>query len=307
MINNSAKISVICVLYYSSHLLSKLIQNIKGIIGDQLGEIIFVNNSKRDNVTNYNDEIVKVFVPQSNLGYGGAINYGVAVAKYENLLLINPDLELIRFDLNIDENALFLIGGFNPEMPFGNSFPTLLRDTLRITFRRFFPFHFLDFIIDVPHQYIDNKAENNTVDYVSGSLLFTNKRSFQTINGFDTAFFLFYEEIDICKRAKSKGVDVFISKSITYNHTIRNSASSLDTSDLKIYSELSSFSLYHKKYHSNYYFLANLFIFLFIIIFYPIVLIINKVIIDNSYFKKRKRIMKIYCDYFIYRRKYEAN
>lgn len=44
------------------------------------------------------------------------------------------------------------------------------------------------------------------LDWVSGAALFVSQETFQSVGGFDEAFFLYFEDVDLCVRAKQEGV-----------------------------------------------------------------------------------------------------
>ncbi len=54
-------------------------------------------------------------------------------------------------------------------------------------------------------QYDDNMA----VTWASGSCFFVRKSAFQSLGGFDDSFFMHFEEIDFCLRAKNEGHEVW--------------------------------------------------------------------------------------------------
>lgn len=288
-------ISVIVILYYSEHLLKELLDNLRNVIGSDLGEIILVNNSKHENLDDYKSELVKVVYNEKNYGYGAGMNLGVSLAKYDSLLLINPDLRLERFNFVTCQDKPFLVGGFNNALPYGSNFPSLCRDTLRITIKRIFPFNCLNFVLDVPHTKIIK--DRQYVDYFSGSLILTNRNTFNLLNGFDPNFFLFYEEIDLCKRAAEKKIKVFITKEVEYSHKLSSSASNIDVSAFKIECELNSFFKYHEKYSGKLTVLARYFMIAFILILYPFFILMS-LIISGRYIKSRQKLFGAYFRYF---------
>jgi len=288
-------ISVIVVLFYSKHLLEGLLNNLRDVIGSSLGEIILVNNSKQENLDDYKGERIKIINSEINLGYGAGMNLGVSLARCERLLLINPDLSLEKFEYVINPNIFFLAGGYNTAVPYGSIFPSILRDTLRITIKRIFPFKYLNFILNVPHTKIIQELQN--VDYFSGSLLITNKKTFSSINGFDPNFFLFYEEIDLCKRAKNKGINIFITQEVKYVHAISSIASSTDVKRFRIECELFSFFKYHRRYSKRGLILTKYFIFIFSLIVYPLFYFLS-LLLNTNYLNSRKTLFKIYLNTF---------
>lgn len=56
------------------------------------------------------------------------------------------------------------------------------------------------------------------VDYVNGSFMFCRATDFNTIGGFDTNIFLFYEESDLCYRLKKKNRYTYFLPSASYLH-----------------------------------------------------------------------------------------
>jgi len=46
------------------------------------------------------------------------------------------------------------------------------------------------------------------VDEVSGAALTISRKTFEQVGGMDEGFFLFFEELDLCRRVKAKGMKV---------------------------------------------------------------------------------------------------
>src|SRR5207253_370830 len=61
---------------------------------------------------------VSIIYPEKNLGYGAGINLGVEKSKFDFILILNPDLHIEKFDVNLkDLNKEAIISGHNPKMP----------------------------------------------------------------------------------------------------------------------------------------------------------------------------------------------
>ena len=56
------------------------------------------------------------------------------------------------------------------------------------------------------------------VDWVMGSLLLIPREVFEDYRGFDPRYFLFYEEIDLCRRLRAGGLQVLYLNGFTYRH-----------------------------------------------------------------------------------------
>ncbi len=174
-------------------------------------ETIVVDNASTDGTV----EIVKRFEwvrlirnPQ-NLGFAAAVNLGAREAKGEWLLLLNPDCildenafsELYKFVRNSDEKIAII--GFqllNPDgtlQPSGRRFPKVWEFVLALLgFHRWMEarwFEGRDF------------TKVQEVDEVSGAALAIRHEVFKQVGGMDESFFLFFEELDLCRRVKAGG------------------------------------------------------------------------------------------------------
>ncbi len=62
------------------------------------------------------------------------------------------------------------------------------------------------------------KKRFQQTDFVSGSLMLIKKEVIDKIGFFDESYFLYYEEVDYCYRAKRSGFKVGIDSNVTYDH-----------------------------------------------------------------------------------------
>ncbi len=66
-----------------------------------------------------------------------------------------------------------------------------------------------------------NKEKLNDLDYVewaSGAFLCINFKSFDLVCGFDTKYFMYYEDVDLCYRLNEKGIKLRYLKNIKAIH-----------------------------------------------------------------------------------------
>lgn len=47
-------------------------------------------------------------------------------------------------------------------------------------------------------------TEPKVIDWAAGSFLMFSKRCYESLNGFDESYFMYFEDVDICKRAKQE-------------------------------------------------------------------------------------------------------
>jgi len=191
-------ITLIYVSYKSDHLIKKNIDTIK------LFNTIIVDNSNSQDLSIYinNYKKIKYINTTRNLGYGAANNIGVKNATTPYVLILNPD---IFFDIN---SVQFLykeflsyknsgVAGPSLYSPQGirrsnSSISYLKKKTYRLTFQKTI-FKKLD----------ENLAEGNfSCDYIIGCAMLFKRSFFLDIGGFDTSFFMYFEDNDICDRIK---------------------------------------------------------------------------------------------------------
>ena len=199
------KITVIVVLYRSKHLIGRLMVNIeKNIVG--VDQILLVDNSDED-LSEFESSTVSVLRPGSNIGYGAAINYGIKHASNELIVALNPDviIESWEFCLNDLVDCHFIASGKPREWDRIRLFPKLSYDFFRLSLQNLAaPFGFINRLSGSIA--IDKLEGAIPVEWISGALVITNKATMRILDGFDEEFFLFYEEVDLCKRACYRNV-----------------------------------------------------------------------------------------------------
>ncbi len=215
------KLSIIIVSWNVKNFLSKCLYSLYEYRKNLNIEVIVVDNNSTDGSV----EIIrnkfpdsKIIANKKNLGFAKANNQGIAVSNADLILLLNPDTEIMEGTLQkmvefMQKNEKAGIAGckhLNPDFTFQPSvrrFPNFLIILMLITkIAKIFPNNrlFLSYLA----KDIDN-SKNQQVDQVAGSFFLIKKKLIDQIENFDEKFFIWFEEVDMCKRAKNAGWQVW--------------------------------------------------------------------------------------------------
>jgi GT2 family glycosyltransferase len=157
-----------------------------------------------------------------NRGFARAVNEACRLSLGRWILLLNPDITLPE---NFVETALAQaervvaqdettgVVGFGLHNTDGSRqlscgpFPTLLTSLVGLLWpRRRRKYH-----ARAPRQ-------RCRVPWVTGCCFMVRRDCFEQLNGFDEAFFLYYEDVDFCRRAAAKGWAVWYEPAVNVTH-----------------------------------------------------------------------------------------
>jgi hypothetical protein len=211
MTDNDHEFSVIIVTHNNESDILPCIKSIKkyDIYNDI--EIIIVDNKSTDktleNIKLSDLLNIKIIKMPENKGFSVASNQGAYVCTGINLLFLNPDTIILNNIFKIareklKQNNIGCIGvkvindkGY--EMPFALRFPSKKKSILNALYRNFLNISF------TKELKIDSTDDIIECDWVLGACFFIRRDLFFKIGGFDESFFLYFEDIDFCKRIKA--------------------------------------------------------------------------------------------------------
>lgn len=187
-------ITFIIVSFRSSHIIEKCIKSINPKI-----KIIIVENSNNIQVKDYLENKflnVQVIIAKKNLGYGTGNNLGISKVDTQYAFILNPDAVL-------EENSLEKF--YKAQIFLKDDF-TILAPNLFNNYG-----YFLNSNKNINKEILE-------VDYVKGFAMLINLKKIHPKDLFDEIFFLFLEEIDLCKRIKQSGGKIFVIQNSKIHH-----------------------------------------------------------------------------------------
>jgi GT2 family glycosyltransferase len=193
-------------------------------------EIVVVDNASTDQsveMVRHNFPSVITFSNTNNLGYGAAANQGILHCSAPYVLLLNSDTCLQRGCLKalssyLDNHLRAAIVGprlINPEgllQPSCFPFPTLLPLFLQESRLE----HLIGLIPLVRDHYLRTWLHiySRVVPWILGAALAIRREAFEEIGGFDTSFYMYAEEVDLCYRLAKSGWETHFTPDATIVH-----------------------------------------------------------------------------------------
>ena len=240
--------SIIIINYNTPQLTINCINSLLSLPKPQNKEIIVVDNASADkSVETIEKEFkdrIKLIKSKVNLGFGGGNNKGAEAARGDLIVFLNSDTVVKK---DIFKSCLDI---FNKDKKVGVVSPGLKTEDGHYQAFGFglFP-TFWSIISGAQKKELSISKGGNImeVDWVSGCALMIRKDLFQELGGWDEKYFLYYEDIDLCKRVKNQGYKVLVNLKTDIIHL---GGRSLKKNKERKKHYYRSQDLYFKKHHS---------------------------------------------------------
>lgn len=230
------KLLIITVSYNSEEFIEDFIKSVLKY-KPQNSELIILDNASVDKtveiIQKYNGKL-KLIKSQENLGFSKGNNKAVKESSGEYLFFLNPDTKLVE---PIEELIDFYektpgMGVVAPKLIMGNgqiqesvkNLPTIERA-------------FQEYILGKKHaysQYVPAGNEPIEVESVYGAALLIKKDLFEKLNGFDEEFFLYYEDVDLCRKVREAIKKIYYYPGIKIKHLVGATKSDQDRYKLNL-------------------------------------------------------------------------
>ena len=235
------ELTVIIVLYNSTNIIFECLKSLSNF------SIIIVDNGKNDKLlsklNNYSN-IKKIIKTKKNLGFGNAVNLAFDHIKTEFFLVLNPDLileensivELLKIS-KADSNCAISAPYISTDKDSYSMLPEYGKSIVRNEdqFRS--------------SQMLDNlkPSGNFCAQVTKGCVLLINSKYFNDVGMFTKDYFLFWEEVDLCRKFKKKKLSVIISsKAVAFHKEGTSAKKTLSVYITRIYHSEKSPLYYYK-------------------------------------------------------------
>lgn len=164
----------------------------------------------------------------SNRGFAAACNQGAAGSRADYLLFLNPDtvattaaldgvIQLLeqQASAGVDIGGVWMEGHAGAQTLWLRAFPTartfmLQALGLRQQWTR-------DVDLGVPPR-TDDPLGPLEVSIVGGAFFAIRRPLFEALHGFDERFFMYFDEVDLCLRARERGARAMLARNVTVYH-----------------------------------------------------------------------------------------
>lgn len=164
----------------------------------------------------------------SNRGFAAACNQGAAGSRADYLLFLNPDtvattaaldgvIQLLeqQASAGVDIGGVWMEGHAGAQTLWLRAFPTartfmLQALGLRQQWTR-------DVDLGVPPRTADPLGPLE-VSIVGGAFFAIRRPLFEALHGFDERFFMYFDEVDLCRRARERGARAMLARNVTIYH-----------------------------------------------------------------------------------------
>lgn len=253
-------LSIIIVNWNTREMLQDCLASLKEHTDNNNVKVIVVDNASKDG----SSEMVKSQFPQvhlinsgGNIGFGKANNLAKPYADTQFILFLNPDTVIL--DNSIAKMVNYMkanqdVGALGCKM----RFPDGVIQPLGL---QWFPSPFTElismlFISQKTHKvlkpflpYIDPK-KNSIVSKLYGGCLMVRKSVLEKVGWFDERFFMYGEDVDLCRRTIDAGWKLFYLSDAEIIH-LCGGASGEAPSNFSVLMKCESISKLMRKYHGN--------------------------------------------------------
>lgn len=216
-------LSIIIVCFKGWERLNKCLEALNSFKGENFrAEVIVVDNKSDDDTINK----IEIRFPKFrfiynkiNGGFANGCNLGAGNASGEFLLFLNPDTVASESEIE----KLLNIAKQNPEFAILSCRQVNEKGKERVAYG---PFPSMFNLTGFQRAIFGNRMselrrqtpEVSFPDWISGSVVLIRQTTFRQISGFDEDFWMYFEDVDLCRRIRKIDSEIAFCRNITIEH-----------------------------------------------------------------------------------------
>ncbi len=232
------KVAPVIVNYNTREDLRRCLRSLEERLG-RLPVVVVDNGSTDGSREMVREEFPWVEVAENpgNPGYASACNLGISMTEEPYVFILNSDVEFIEGGLEgivayMDQNPR--VGALGPLVLNGDGsfqmscrrFPSMLENVVHGFLGELWPEN--PFTRSYQMKGLDREGPCE-VDWVSGAAMLLRREAAERVGGFDEAYFMYVEDVDICWRLRRAGYTVAFHPGFRLVHHIGRTSSQQST------------------------------------------------------------------------------
>lgn len=204
-------VSLVILSYNKRDLTAACLKSIFKYLPEKDMEVIVVDNASSDDSVSFIKKHfpkVRLVENSKNSGFAGGCNLGAKQAKGEYILFLNNDAEIT------DNVFTPLIKVFNEQKNVGIVGGLLSNHdgTLQRSYGAFYTVLNVIYLLFAGESGELKRYKSDKViatDWVSGGFMLVRRDIFESVGGFNEAYFMYIEDMDLCYRVSKRGYKVY--------------------------------------------------------------------------------------------------
>ena len=212
------ELSVSIVSHGHGQMIRELLGDLAGLSGVSFEVIITVNVPESDMAAVAHPFPVRIIENASPKGFGANHNAAFAVARGRYYAVVKPDIRAVNIDVE-SMVRLFESGTIGAAGPAVRSsrgsyedsarrFPTMLSLLRKAAIG----------VRTLDYQPLLDAGAPFEVDWLAGMFIVFRREAFAAVRGFDERFFMYYEDVDICRRLRAQGWSIMLQPAAVVVH-----------------------------------------------------------------------------------------
>ena len=222
--NNNPKISILILNWNGMDIISNCLKSVDNICYDNYSITVIDNGSTDGSIDYIKKEFKNIAIFENNLNYGFS-------KGYNNYFNYNKDDDvdyylILNNDTIVDSNLLIQLVDATDNYGTDNIYSPIIRNsdnTIWYAGGRLIKSLGITWHIGLGTTESCGLNKTKKTTYVSGCCMLIKREIINNLEGFNSLFNMYYEDVDLCLRAKKINIDCYVVENTYINHIVSHS------------------------------------------------------------------------------------